>query len=393
MRTASATLRVLLVHNYYQQPGGEDRVFHAEADLLRARGHDVHLYTRSNQHIAQRASPRLAVETVWSQHSRREIGDLIRSVRPDVAHFHNTMPLISPSAYFACRAAGVPVVQTLHNYRLHCPKATYFRDGRICETCRARFVAWPGVLYACYRGSRTATATLAATSTVHRLLGTWRRVVARFVVPSAFARSKLIEGGLPPGKVVVKPNFVDPDPGVGAHRGEFALFVGRLNPEKGVETLLRAWRHLPNVRLRIVGDGPLREHVVQTTAALPNVEYLGPLAAADAQAQIADAAVLVFPSEWYETFGLVMVEAFAHGTPVIAADVGGIREIVEPGRTGAVFAPGDPEHLAHQVERAFEAPDELTRMGHAARQTYLDRYTAERAYAHLLDVYAAAGAA
>jgi len=225
-------------------------------------------------------------------------------------------------------------------------------------------------------------------NTVHRVLGTWRRAVARFVVPSAFARSKLIEGGLAADKLIVKPNFVDPDPGAGRHRGGFALFVGRLSPEKGLNTLLRAWQSLPDRCLRIVGDGPLRQYVVETARSMPNVEYLGPRTAAETQALVGDAAVLVFPSECYETFGLVMVEAFARGTPVIAADMGGIREIVEPGRTGLVFAPGDATDLATRVEQALGSPETLVRMGCAARQVYEQRYTADRAYADLMRVYA-----
>src|SRR3972149_8945895 len=249
--------KLLCVHNWYRQPGGEDAVFNAEAALLRSRGHGVLEYTEHNSEVERLTAPAAAARTFWSANSCRRVRRLLSDGRPDVAHIHNTFPLISPSVYHACRKAGVPVVQTLHNFRLICPAATLFRGGLPCEDCVGRTVPWPGVLHRCYHGSRTQTVALAGMLAFHRLIGTWAEQVDVHIALTDFARRKFIEGGLPAERIVVKPNFVHPDPGMKDGEGEYAVFVGRLSEEKGVRTLLRAWRSLGDVPLRIAGDGPL----------------------------------------------------------------------------------------------------------------------------------------
>lgn len=377
-----------MVHNAYQQRGGEDVVFEAELELLEGYGNEVYGYRASNKDVPGRSRLRLAAETVWSSGSKRAIQKLLLEVRPDVAHFHNTFPLISPSAYAACREEGVPVVQTLHNYRLLCPNALFFRDGGVCEDCLGKAVPWPGVLHACYRGSRAATGVTAAMLAAHRALDTWTEKVDVYVALTEFARQKFIEGGIPAEKIVVKPNFVHPDPGPGDGGDGYALFVGRLSPEKGVKTLLAAWERLgQSIPLRIVGDGPLAQWVAEVTKRLPEVEWLGALPAEQVHELMGGASMLVFPSEWYETFGRVAVEAFAKGTPVVAADTGAVAELVDHGRTGLRFRPGDPEDLAAQVKRTLLRPAELAEMRREARAEFEARYTAERNYRMLMEVY------
>ena len=223
-------MKILLGHNYYQQTGGEDRAFHADADLLRANGHEVLEYVERNSEISpRRGGLGLALTTLWSTRSQHRLEHILSTARPAVAHFHNTFPLISPSAYYACQQAGVPVVQTLHNYRLVAPCATLYRDGHVCGDCVGRRLAWPGVLRGCYRHSRPATAAVAVMTALHTSLGTWQHLVARYTVPSHFARAQLISHahGLPSERVTVRPNFVHPDPGAGEHRGNYLLYVGR----------------------------------------------------------------------------------------------------------------------------------------------------------------------
>jgi len=249
-------------------------------------------------------------------------------------------------------------------------------------------IPWPGVVHACYRGSRAASGAVATMLTVHRALRTWTETVDVYVALTGFARDKFVEGGLPADKIVVKPNFVAPDPGPGRGGGGYALFVGRLAPEKGTETMLAAWDRLENsIPLKIVGDGPLRARVARAAATRANVEWLGHRPVAEVHALMREADMLVFPSEWYETFGRVAAEAFAAGTPVVAADIGAVAELVEHGRTGLKFRPGDPDDLAAQVDLALSQPARLRRMRGEARAEFEARYTAERNYPKLMEIY------
>ncbi|HEX5701080.1 MAG TPA: glycosyltransferase family 4 protein [Rubrobacter sp.] len=384
-------MKILAVHNRYQLPGGEDQVFVDETALLEARDHRVVRYEVHNDQVERMNRLTLAKDTVWNTSAYRELGALIRRERPEVVHFHNTLPLVSPAGYYAARAEGVPVIQTLHNYRLLCPVALFFRDGRVCEDCMGKAVPWPGVVHECYRGSRAASGVIATMLTVHRVLRTWTEMVDVYIALTEFARKKFIEGGLPAGKIVVKPNFVAPDPGRGQGGGGYALFVGRLAPEKGTGTMLAAWERLgTRIPLKVVGDGPLRDRVVEAAARRSNVEWLGHRPVEEVHALMGKADMLVFPSEWYETFGRVAVEAFATGTPVIGANIGAVAELVEHGRTGLEFRPGDPEDLVTQVEWALSHPAELRRMRDEVRAEFEAKYTAERNYRALMEIYEAA---
>jgi glycosyltransferase involved in cell wall biosynthesis len=382
-------MRVLLIHNRYQQPGGEDVVFEAEESLLKANGHETIRYTEDNRRIDGADRLSVALATIWSVETKDRLRALMRETRPDVAHFHNTFPLISPSAYFACREAGVPVVQTLHNYRLLCPAATFFREGRVCEDCLDRTPPWPGTLHGCYRNSRSQTAVVGAMLTFHRWRKSWATDVDCYIALTEFSRGKFIQGGLPEKKIVVKPNFVAPDPGARETGGTYALFVGRLSEEKGVRTLLRSWRFLPDVPLKIVGDGPLGEETRASIDAeqLRNVECLGARNHDEVVAIVKGARFLIFPSEWYETFGRVAIEAFACGVPVLASRLGAMAEVVEDGATGLLFTPGDAEELAAKARWAAENSSAMRRMGQNARRIYEEKYTPESNYRMLSDVY------
>jgi glycosyltransferase involved in cell wall biosynthesis len=384
-------MKILIVHNHYQQPGGEDVVARAEKELLNARGHQVVEYVRHNNEIAgygrwRRAT--LAPRTVWAWDSHREVKALLRRERPDIAHFHNTFPLISPAAYYACRRAGVPVVQSLHNARLVCPVATFQRNHRVCQDCLGRKFAWPAVLHACYRGSRTGSSVVAATLAIHWQLGTWNKLVDCFIVATDFYRRKFVEAGLPAEKIVVKPHFVE-DYGVQRSAGTYALFVGRLAPEKGVDTLLGAWRRLSHIPLRVRGEGPLEGNVQRLAEESGGaVQLLPRLAKGELVRLMQGARFLVWPSEgYYETFGYVAAEAFSCGIPVIASRVGVAEEIVADGRTGLHFTPADPQDLAAKAEWAWTHPSEMEAMGRAARAEYESKYTAERNHPMLTEIY------
>jgi glycosyltransferase involved in cell wall biosynthesis len=378
-------MKVLLCHNFYQQPGGEDQSFAAEARLLEERGHQVIRFTLHNDAIEAMTRWDVARRTLWNPDAYRQLRRLIRRERPDVVHCTNTFPLLSPAACHAARAEGVPVVQALRNYRLICPNALFLRQGQVCEDCLGKAVPWPAVVHGCYRNDRAATAVVAGMLTAHRALRTWARKVTLFFTLTDFARRKLIEGGLPAARIAVKPNFIDPDPGPGDGRGGYAIFVGRLSPEKGLATLLAAWQLLPEpVPLKIVGDGPQAELVRQAAARDPRIEWLGRRSPEDVLDLVGAAACLVMPSLWYETFGRTIIEGFARGTPAIVSRLGAMAELVHEGRTGLLFEPGNAADLALKVRRLLADP---VGMRPEARRDYERKYTAAINYELLLGLY------
>ncbi len=391
-------MKIVLVHNTYQQPGGEDVVVASEKRLLESEGHQVIPYFRSNMELqGASALARIAVvpRIVWSSESRREFAALLDAQRPDVVHIHNTFMVISPSIYSACSERKIPVVQTLHNFRLLCPSATFYRDGHVCEECVDHGLL-RGVQHGCYRNSRGATASVALMIAVHRKLNTWRDSVTRFIALTDFQKQKFVASGFPAEKFTVKPNFVDPDPCERANAGEYAVYVGRLAEDKGLRVLLNAWKQLRTpYPLQIVGDGPERAGLESQarTLQLSGVTFSGRLSRPETMAAIKNARFIVVPSTWYETFGMIIAESFACGTPVLCSRLGAMAEIVTDQHTGLHFTPGDAWDLAQKVEWAWEHPADLARMGRTARAKYESDYTAKRNYSLLLQVYEQAMAA
>ena len=377
-----------MAHTYYRQPGGEDEVFRTEALLLESRGHRVIRYSRHNRDIEEQHRIPLAAATIWNTTVYRELRALLRLESPDLIHFHNTFPTMSPSVYYAARAAGVPVIQTLHNYRLLCTNGMLLRDSRPCELCVGKTIALPAVLHSCYRHDRGATTVTAAMLAWHRILGTWAKAVDIYIALTHFARRKYISGGIPAEHIMVKPNFLDMDPGTGQHAGGFGCFVGRLAPEKGLATLRRAWSQLRRpFPLKIAGDGPLHEHL---DVSLPHIEWLGYIPKNQVFALMKDATFLIAPSEWYEAFPLTVLEAFATGLPVIGPSHGFFPEVVVDGVTGRLFRPNDPIDLALIVDWAVDHQEDMAVMGSHARAEFDAKYTADRNYSLLMDVYASA---
>lgn len=383
----------MLVHNRYLQRGGEDEAFAAESALLRRRGHAVVEYIEDNLSTQQLRKTTIAVRALWSRPAENSLRRLLREHRPEVAHFHNTFPLVSPAGYYTCRSTGTPVVQTLHNYRLLCPGANLACEGQVCERCLGRWLTWPGIRHRCYHHSVTQSAVVTAMLGLHRLLGTWRRQVDLFIALSEFARDKFIQGGLPGQRIVVKPNVVDPDPGAGPASGGYVLFAGRLSPEKGVAILLQAWRKLPHIPLHIAGDGPLLEQVrAYAASAAGNVKVLGRCGRRELSESMKQARFLLFPSQCYENFPMVVAEAFACGLPVIATRLGAAAEMVADGRLGLLVRHGDAEDLAEKSARLWAHPEAGRRMGREARAEFQLKYGAQSNLARLLEIYESARA-
>jgi glycosyltransferase involved in cell wall biosynthesis len=380
-------LRVLTVHNRYQLAGGEDAVVAGELALLEQNGCDARLWSVSNDEIDGTWSKiKAAVEAPYSRRARNQLALIIAEFAPTVVHVHNFFPLLSPSVYDACRAAGVAVVQTLHNYRTICPGALLVRDGHSCEDCIGGS-PYRAALHGCYRGSRVGSWAVARTVNIHRRKGTWSRKVDRFIALSAFAKSKFVAAGFPADRIVVKPNFAEDRPVNGSPARAGGLFVGRLSPEKGIDTMLRAWSGV-DVPLRVVGDGPLRGKV--DNEARPGLVRLGWRSPAEVAEEMARSSFLILPSVSPENFPIVIAEAFCQGLPVIASRIGALAEIIEEGTTGLLFSPGDPVDLAAKVRWASGHPEAIREMGANARRTYEEKYSPAVSFRQLTRIYEAA---
>jgi glycosyltransferase involved in cell wall biosynthesis len=380
-------MRVLMLHNHYQQASGEEGCFFAEAEMLERHGHEVITYQLHNDDIPKFGRAELAAATIWNRKAYRDVERLIAATAPAIMHCHNTFPLISPAVYYAARRSAVPVVQTLHNYRLLCLAGTLFRDGAPCEDCLGRTVPWPGVAHKCYRGSRLYSLGVAAMQSIHRGLDTWGRQVDLFLAVSQFVQRKFIENGLPPQRIRIKPNFLMNDPGMGTGQGGYAVCVGRLSPEKGLRTLLAAWdgAQIP-VPLKIVGDGP--QTSLGNIAPNAAVEFVGRRSSQEVFRLMQAAQFLVAPSEWYEPGPRTIIEAYACGTPVIASDTGSFSELVEDGRTGFKYAPGNASDLREKIALLLHDSNRMQAMRRAARREFLAKYTQERNYRELTGAYA-----
>ncbi len=381
-------MRVIVCHNYFRERGGEDRVFEDELELLRANGVDVVPFIKNNRDFEGFwDTTKIAVRTPWNRRTSKEIEDLVVRTKADVVHFHNWLPQISPAGFYAARRAGAAVVQTLHNYRWACPKGIMFRDGDVCEDCMGKTVPWPAIRHLCYRDSLAGSMFISTTIGLHNVLRTKERAIDAFIAPGTFIRDKLTMAGIPAEDIFVKPLFTK-DPGPGSGEGGYVMYLGRLSPEKRIDTLLAAWKRLDGkVPLRISGNGPQRSLVEQAAATDPSITYLGFAPDEALDALLGDARALVFTSGTYEAQPVSILETYAKGTPVIAANMGAMSELVEDGVTGWHFRPGDPDDLARVVAAAFDGATDLTSIRTAVRNKYLENYTPEPNYARLMEVY------
>lgn len=387
-------MKILLAHNFYgsSSPSGENVVFKAEEKLLKSYGHELVTVTRYSDKIRSKGIVGIltgALSTVWNPFAARFVSKQALSFQPDVFHAHNTFPLLSPAVFYAA-SKGAANVLTLHNYRLFCPAAIPMRNGQVCTQCIDRRTVWPAIRYGCYRASRLATLPLALSVALHRILRTWHRKIDAFIALSEFQRDLMAKAGLPKNKIFLKPNFYVGSPKVlpWETRGNYIVFVGRLSEEKGALTLLKAWRRWGTEapELHIIGDGPLSDLLKSEAQNLP-VRFLGRLPHDEAQAQIASARLLVLPSECYEGMPLVVVEAYAFGTPVAVSNLGPLPSIVHEGEHGVVFKSSDSNDLFKVVRTAWSNQTQLEEMGCAVRQEFEKKYTEEANHQQLMVIY------
>ena len=380
-----------MIHNRYLEKGGEDEVVNSEIKMLKQFCHQVFFYERSNREIKNFSLCGklhfFAKGIIWSKKTYDEIKRLIKSEKPDIAHIHNIFLLISPSVYYALSEQGIPIIQALHNYRLFCPKGIFYRDGKICEECKSgNFI--PSIIHRCWRNSFILSLFLARMLRFHFRKKTLQNKISAYIASSEFSKNKFIELGLPRDKISVKPHFVDLKIEKEEDRENYALFIGRLVDYKGINTLISAYEKLSNLRIKIIGDGPLHKELKEKVRKINNIELLGRLSSnRDVLECMRKSRFVIFPSECYETFGKVIIEAFACGVPVIVSRLGARIELVEDGRTGLRFTPGDPEDLASKIEWAWENSKEMEEMGRNARRNYEENYTPERNYEMLMGIY------
>ncbi|MDQ4076225.1 MAG: glycosyltransferase [Chloroflexota bacterium] len=387
-------MKILIVHNYYQHAGGEHTALRAQLELLEKEGHQVVLYTKHNNEIRQfDLKERLSAlpNTIFSSSTYREIVQLVREEKPQIAHIHNVFPLISPSVYRALADTAVPMVQTIHNFRLLCPNGLFYTHGTVCERCKHGNTLH-AVRYRCHRESYLSSTLYAASIAFHRYQETFQSI-DRFIALTDFTAQKLVESGLvSKDRIVVLGNYLpEPLPQVSfvAQREPYVVFIGRLSAEKGVAQLIQAAQYLPGINLKILGEGPEQETLQRMVEALhlQQVEFLGFVTGDRKWELLRHATATIVPSVWYENFPFSVLESLAVGTPVVASNLGSLPYVLQDGVTGLLFTVGDPLDLADKIRALSTQPQLTKRMRQKARALIEQRYVASVHYERLMDIY------
>lgn len=383
-------MKILVIHNGYLEGGGEEEVVNSEIEMLRRFSHQVVFYQRSNREIKSFSLYHkmcfLAKEIVWSKETYKKIKEIIKKENPDIAHLHNVFLMISPSIYYALAEENIPVVQSLHNYKLYCPKGIFYNNRKVCEVCKnGNFM--PSVIHKCWRNSFVLSFLLAKMLNFHFKKKTFENNIDTFIAQSEFSKSKFTELGLSEDKIFVKPNFVDLKIESNKDKGHYALFIGRLIDYKGIKTLISAHKRFPDFYLKIIGEGPLGKKLEAETQCTANIEWLGRLPNERVIEHIRRSRFVIFPSQCYENMPRVIIESFACGVPVIASRLGAAVEIIRDGQTGLHFTPGDPVDLASKIKWAWENSKKMEEIGERAKKKYEEKYTLGKNYEMLMDIY------
>jgi len=388
-------MRVLLAHDRYHETtnSGELNVVRREQAFLEASAVQTRLLEWPQSPPAASMLTKATVQLCsgYSLAARRRMQAAIAEFVPDVAHIHNFWPQATPAIHYACKGAGVAVVQTLHNYRILCAADILLREGRRCELCIETILPWPGIRHRCVRGSTVRSLIQSASFGAHRLLNTWTRAVDVFLAPTESMKQRFVQAGIDAQRIVIRPQSA-PDPGVGPEVRRYFLFAGRLSEEKGLLMLLDLWETGVPAELRIAGGGTLEPRVRECAARSSNVKYLGCLSPAETGEAMRHAIATLVPSLWEEPFPLVIAESYAAATAVVAADTGTRTQTVLHGETGLVFRAGDRHGLADAVGWVIDHPQETRELGRAARRRYEALYDEKASTAQLLQIYRTASA-
>jgi glycosyltransferase involved in cell wall biosynthesis len=388
----SVPLRILQVYNEYRTWGGEDTVAYLEAEMLRRRGHEVERLLVSTKKIDGAGPIKLMIAgmgAVWSFHGHSLMRRAIARFSPDIVHVHNSFPLLSPSIFWAAHDAGVPAVQTIHNFRFVCACAHLLRNENPCQDCVGRF-PWPALRHRCYQNSYPATSVVVAMNVFHRLVGTFVNKVHAYIVLNEFSKEIMLRTGLPEDRVHIKPNFVMEPDGLPVPRQRQVVFAGAISRSKGVHLLLQAWSKLSpaEFKLILIGDGPARVELEGKYAQVPGIEWHGAQSQQKVVETLAASHWLVLPSLYYENCPMVIPEAFSVGTPVIVPNHGAFPAFVTNSRDGLLFAPGDADSLANTLGTALNATNDVwLRCSEEARATYRRTFAEVQNYEQLISVY------
>ena len=379
-------MKVCLVHNEYGALSGEEVVVNATADLLRERGHTVVPLMRSSAEIPRMrlGKVRAFLSGIYNPASRRAMRKILADQRPDVVHVHNVFPLISPSILPECKKASVPVVMTVHNYRLVCPTGLHMIGGTVCEKCRHGKEFWCAIKNC--TGSFAKSLGYSIRNYVARKRRFFLDNVDVFVVLSEFQRQRFIQDGIDAARIAVVPNMVGVDnDGMPGLNGEFVGYIGRVSPEKDVGSLMAAAAECENIPFKAAGSYQAMEHLPKQ--APPNFEFLGHLDRKEVAAFYNSARMIVLPSVWFETFGIAIVDAMMHSKPVVCSRIGALPHIVDDGKTGLLFEPGNAEDMAEKIKYLWDRPDLCHQMGEAARRKAEREYSRDKYYERLMGVY------
>ncbi|HOP86438.1 MAG TPA: glycosyltransferase family 4 protein [Syntrophorhabdaceae bacterium] len=384
-------MNILLVHNFYKFFAGEDSIALREKNLLEENGETVYFYTRDNKETDNYNLFQKILffrETVYSKKTKKEIKDILREFKPQVAYTHNIFPLISPSIFHTLYDALIPCIQNVQDYRWLCPNGVFYINDSICERCK-NGAFWNAVRYRCFRESYLLSGLYATTISANRLAGVFKKIDA-FLCTTEFNKQKLIEGGVKEDRIFIKPNYLDIsdiEPSYGS--GDHIIFLGRLSPEKGLWTLVKAFERLKDLKLRIVGTGPLEQSLKTyiKEKGIKNISMEGFKQGAEKNNLLKNSLFMVFPSEWYEHFPIVLLEAFAFGKPVIASNIGNMPLIVENGKSGLYFKAGDVNDLMEKVKFLSQNISEIVKMGMHARKEIETKYTPQVNYKILKSIF------
>lgn len=377
-------MKILQVHNYYQQAGGEDTVVAQEKELLEINGHHVTTFYKQNdeiENLTKFQKLRMVKDSTWSKKTYEEVDHVLKNEKIDVCHVHNTLPLITPSIYYACKKYNVPVVQTLHNYRLICTNGLLMREGRICEDCLGRS-AYGAIAKKCYRNSALQTYVVARMLQKNKHMGTWTNQVDAYLCLTEMAKQKFIEHGLPKNKITVKPNFIAIEPKAKKTDENYLLYAGRVTENKGLELIKKLANDLTKT-IKIAGDGDMVEELRK----IPTIEILGRKTHDETIELARNAKAILFPTTLYEGMPMTIIEAFALKTPIIATEIGASKSMIRNKVTGLLFPLNSYPDFYNCVRFCLENPIKINKIVEQAYQEYQNNYTPDSNYKMLLSAY------